>query len=531
MSQPNPPPGSDEPTVPLSGQTSPLAPNWQGAPTPPPPGQGRQIPPWNGGPAAAPPATPGRTSPVPTFRGQQPDETAIFIRRQHPLFLVLPLWPALLSALAFAALHLTHSGNTRFNAFVFLASGLLLAIFALFLLKWLVLDLVNWFFNIFVLTDRRVIDARGFFTPNRQEAQLDRIQQVQLEQNNVFEFILDIGDVQVFTAGSQGDLRFARVPHPREMVDQIREAERAYRTSGRAPAPPIEPEHPAVKAALDEMTKPVNVPTPPAADPRTYGGFLQRPARLHMLDDEVIVNYIHRHWFVLVWREVLPALVMAAAIVLGGVLAMALHSSMWLVGIGGLLIGMGYAGLVYLNYIDDIFILTTDRVVDIDRYLFFFFEGRKQADYTKVQDVRVNVNTLLARILNYGDIIVETAGRLPNIEMTSIPNPFAVQDLIFTRMNALKERELARAANRQRLENRRLIAGTMNQLLVAVPDVRRLTLLDAGEALRIVGLKLKVDAERPARGVPPGSVVTQMPGPAATALRDSEVYVVLSGRG
>ncbi|HEY7985061.1 MAG TPA: PASTA domain-containing protein, partial [Ktedonobacterales bacterium] len=158
-------------------------------------------------------------------------------------------------------------------------------------------------------------------------------------------------------------------------------------------------------------------------------------------------------------------------------------------------------------------------------------EGRKQADYTKVQDVRVNVSTLVARILNYGDIIVETAGRLPNIEMTSIPSPFAVQDLIFTRMNALKERDLARAANRQRLENRRLIAGTMNQILVAVPDVRRLTLLDAGEALRQVGLKLVVDSERPARGVPPGSVVTQMPGPKVTALRDSEVYVVLSGRG
>jgi hypothetical protein len=315
------------------------------------------------------------------------------------------------------------------------------------------------------------------------------------------------------------------------MVDQIRVAERAYRASGRAPAPPIEPEHPAVKAALDDMTKPVDIPAPTPADARTYGGFLHRPARLHVLDDEVIVNYIYRHWFVLVVREIPPALVIAGAIVLGGVLATVLHTMMWLIGVAGLMIGIGYAGLVYLNYIDDIFILTTDRVIDIDRYLFIFFEGRKQADYTKVQDVRVNVSTLVARILNYGDIIVETAGRLPNIEMTSIPSPFAVQDLIFTRMNALKERDLARAANRQRLENRRLIAGTMNQILVAVPDVRRLTLLDAGEALRQVGLKLVVDSERPARGVPPGSVVTQMPGPKVTALRDSEVYVVLSGRG
>jgi hypothetical protein len=531
MSQPTPPPGSNEPTAPLSGQTSPLGPNWQGAPPPPPSGQRRQIPAWNGGPEPAGRAQPGRTSAVPTFRGQQPDETTIFIKREHPLFLALALWPAVLSGVAFLALHLIHSSNARVNAFEYLASAMLIVIFVLAVLKWLVVDLINWYFNIFVLTDRRVIEAQGFFTPNRQEAQLDRIQQVQLEQANPFEFILDIGSVQVFTAGSQGDLRSSRVPHPGNMVDQIRLAEREYRAGGRAPAPPIEPENPAVKAALDELTKPVDIPMPTPAVGRTYGGFLRRPARLHVLDDEVIVNYIYRHWFVLVVREVPPALVTVLSIAFADVFASVLHSSIWVVGVAGMLVGLAYAVLVYLNYIDDIFILTTDRVIDIDRYLFVFFEGRKQADYTKVQDVQVNVNSLIARILNYGDIIVETAGRLPNIEMTRIPNPFAVQDLIFTRMNALKERDLTRAANRQRLENRRLIAGTMNQVLVAVPDVRRLTLLDAGEALRQAGLKLVVESERPARGVPPGSVVTQVPGPKATALRDSEVFVVLSGRG
>jgi uncharacterized membrane protein YdbT with pleckstrin-like domain len=467
---------------------------------------------------------------VPTFRGQQPDETTIFIRRQHPIFLLIPLWPALLCAILYGALHLVHSANPRFAAFEMLASTVLIVVGVLVVLKWLVVDLINWWYNIFVLSDRRVIEAQGFFTPNRQEAQLDRIQQVQLERSNIFEFLLDIGDVNVYTAGSQGDLRLMHVWHPDAMVDQIREAEAAFRASGRAPAPPIEPENPAVKAALDELTKPVDIPQPQAAEERTYGAFLRRPARLHTLDDEVIVNYIYRHWFMLVRREILPALVIIGSLAVADVLANLLGRPIWLVAVVGVFIGLAYAFLVYLNYIDDIFILTTDRVVDIDRFLFFFFEGRKQADYTKVQDVQVDVNSLLARVLNYGDIIVETAGSLPNIEMTSIPNPFAVQDLIFTRMNALKERDLARAANRQRLENRRLIAGTMNQVLITVPDVRRLTLLQAGEALKTAGLKLVVESERPARGVPPGSVVTQVPGPRATALRDSEVYVVLSGR-
>jgi uncharacterized membrane protein YdbT with pleckstrin-like domain len=532
MSPPTPPqpPSGDAPTTPLRGGTAPLGQSPPGQQPAAPPRRRRAIPPWTGGPQPAAPAQPSGTPSVPTFRGQQPGETTIFIRRKHPIFLVLPLWPAALALTLFLALHLVHSDNVRLNAFIFLVSALLAVIFVVFLLKWLVVDIINWYFNIYILTNRRVMDAEGFFTPNRKEASLDRIQQVQIEQNNLFEFLFNIGDIQVYTAGTFGDLTFNRVAGPRQLADQIRQAEMNYRSSGRAPAAPIEPENDAVKRALDVVAQPVDIPMPTPAAQRTYGGFFRRPANFHTLDNEVIVNYIYRHWFVLVRREVFPALVLIGSLLFAGTLALALHTELWVIGLLGLMIGLIYAGLVYLNYIDDVFILTTDRVIDIDRFIFFFFEGRKQADYSKVQDVRVNVRTLVGRILNFGDIVVETAGRLPNIEMSDIARPFAVQDLIFARMTALKEREAAMAANRQRQESRRVIAGTMNEVLVEVPDVRRLSLLEAGEALNAAGLKLVVDAERPMRGVPPGAVVTQMPGPRATALRESEVYVIVSGR-
>jgi uncharacterized membrane protein YdbT with pleckstrin-like domain len=292
----------------------------------------------------------------------------------------------------------------------------------------------------------------------------------------------------------------------------------------------VEPKLPAIKKVLDEMAKPVAMEAPPAVPLRTFGGFLRRPARLTFLPNEAVTNYIYRHWFVLLTRELVPIALLILSVAAAGVLAGLLHTIFWVVAMVGVLASLIYGALVYLNYADDVFILTTDRIVDIDRFLFVFFEGRKQADYSKVQDVRVNVRSLIGRILNFGDITVETAGRLPNIEMSDIPDPFTVQDLIFTRINAIKDRDTAAAANRQRREYRRMLAATFNELVVEVPEVRQLSFPEASEQIVGLGLRVKFDSERRVRGVPPGVVVAQMPSAQTMVLRDSEVRVVLSGR-
>ena len=465
-----------------------------------------------------------------TFRGQQPGEQAIFVARRHILFLLVGAWPAALPLIAIGLLLLSHTANARIAAGFFLLEVALGVIAAIFVLKWLAVDLVNWIFDIYILTDRRLMDAEGFINPRRKEAPLDRIQQVQVDRTNLFEYVFDYGDVVIVTAGTQGDLRFVGVPHPREKADQIREAERGYQAGARIASAPAEPRNPAVKRVLDEYAKPVVVPQQAGIPRRTFLGLLRRQSMVRFFDDEVIVAYIMRHWFILVSREALPAAITVVSVVAALVMALTLHVLIWPIALVGALGGIIFGALVYLNYVDDIFVLTSSRIIDIDRFLFVFFEGRKQAEYSKVQDVRVEVTSLLGRILGYGDITVETAGRLPNIEMSAIPNPFAVQDLIFSRINAVKERDAAAAANRQRQENRRVLAALMNEVLIEVPDVRRLPVVDAGERIAAAGLRIVVDSERRMPGWLPGLVVDQMPRAATTAVADSEVRVVLSGR-
>lgn len=522
MSQ-NPPPAGNAPTEPLRTSTTPLAPGQQ------PAAPRGQIPRWQGHAQHAPaygqrPARRHRRA----FSDQQPGERVYFVRRQHIVFLLIPLWPVALAAVALALLQLPHGPNARLDALFFLLRVGFWAMLVIGLLKWLAVDLIGWLYNIYILTDRRLVDSQGFFFPIRKEAPLDRIQQVQIDRNNVFEYLFGFGNVVIVTAGTHGDLTFDRISGPNELADQIRVAEQLYRR-GQHTAEPIEPEHPAIKRVLDQVAQPIAPPAPPGVPHRTFGGFLRRPAMIRFFDDEVVMDYIYRHPWVLIRNELIPAAIVAAGIA-AVVLLVALGSMVWMLGPFTILGGLLYGGLVYLNYADDVFILTTHRVIDIDRFVFIFFEGRKQADYSRVQDVRVTITSLLGRALNYGNILVETAGRLPNIEMTDIPNPFAVQDTIAARINAAKEREAIAAANRQRAENRRLIAATMNEVLVEVPNVDRLFMLEAAERLRRAGLRWSVEAERRTPGVPPGVVIAQIPSPGSTALVDSEVYVTLSGR-
>jgi membrane protein YdbS with pleckstrin-like domain len=520
---------NNAPTSPMPGGTSPLDRRQQWRQRATQNSQRGRLSRWQGRPAQGARGKRAARPKGPAFPGQQAGEGSVLVYRKHPIFLVLPAWPAALALAGLGILLALHTTSVRLQGLFFILGTLLGIVFAIFLLKWLAIDLVNWLFNLYVLTDRRLMQAEGFFTPIRREAPLDRIQQVQVDRSNIFEYLMDFGDIQIVTAGSQGTITFAGITHPLQVADKVRE----YQSTGGGSKPadaPIQPKHPAVQKVLDEMAKPVVVAPPAGVPRRTFGGFLRRPATLNYLPNEVVLNYIYRHWFVLVRREVLPAVVVFGSLALGAIIAAFLHSDLWLVALAGVLGGAIWGGLVYLNYADDVFILTTDRIIDIDRFVFIFFEGRKQAEYSRVQDVSVSVDSLLGRILNYGDIMVETAGRLPNIEMSDIPEPFMVQDLIFNRMNALRERDAAAAANRQRMESRRIIAATMNELLVEVPDVRRLTLLEATHRLQDAGLRLVIDSERRGRGQPPGVVMAQMPDPLATALADSEVRVVLSGR-
>lgn len=460
------------------------------------------------------------------YRWQMPNERVIWIRRRHWVYLLVPAWPLALSLVALGLLHLLGGALAAVAGLLQLLDlGLVLVL----LIRWAVVDLSDWIFRYYILTDQRVIASHGFFRPDRREAVLKSVVQVLVQRPNALLMSLNIGDVIVRVIGTSVDL--TGVGSPRDVGDSILMIqENPSGAPSPAPAPPRVPSQ-KIQTALDTLAVPVPLPTTPEPGPPPFFGLLQRKVPIKFIEGESVVEVVYRHWFVLV-RRLFPAVVLFVAGVAGG-MALGHYAGpragmlpMYLV-IGGLVVGLGWAVLIYLNFVDDIFVLTTHRVIDIDRLVFLLSEYSNDAPYARVQDIHVEVG-FLGNVLGYGTIVVETSGRKYPVKMTDVPHALQLMDRIFGLINAVKERESAVAINKQKKENYKWLATVLHEMLVFVPDVRGLSLLEAGARLRQLELKFAVQEERFAAGMRPGTVLDQIPSPGSTALPENEVRLILS---
>lgn len=89
----------------------------------------------------------------------------------------------------------------------------------------------------------------------------------------------------------------------------------------------------------------------------------------------------------------------------------------------------------YLNH----WVITTNRIVRIRQYGFFHREVSSFL-LTKVQDVSTTVDDILADLLGYGSVRVETAGDASrHFTMDGIADPTGMRDLIMSEIAALSK--------------------------------------------------------------------------------------------
>jgi len=81
-----------------------------------------------------------------------------------------------------------------------------------------------------------------------------------------------------------------------------------------------------------------------------------------------------------------------------------------------------YVFLSFLRWFYNVFIVTSQRVVDID-YSDIVIHNIALTNLTHVQDVNYTQSGFIPTFFNYGDLFIQTAGDERNFEALSVPKP------------------------------------------------------------------------------------------------------------
>lgn len=155
------------------------------------------------------------------FYSKDPEEDVVLLTRLHwiayvPDFLLVLLFlllPVLLSIIS-SAFSFPISPVLYIGLFMI---GVLVA------LNIFVTAILKWFYSVIVITDRRivVVTLQNAFYHSYSEAQLSNIEDVTHTTTGFWGNILDVGNLDIDTAGHEIDFRLKMVPKPRELQDII----------------------------------------------------------------------------------------------------------------------------------------------------------------------------------------------------------------------------------------------------------------------------------------------------------------------
>lgn len=499
------------------------------------------------------------------FSGQEVDEEVRIVVREHWWFLVQPALPFLGSL---ALLLLVVWGSVVLQAlgalwYVVYSVVIVLVIATGIWFVWK--DLVVWWLETYIVTNKRIIESSGLLHPKRKVTTLDKVQQVGVKTENFLGALLKFGTVHVYLTG--GDLLLKNVPNPKQVKDALTDVSDAVKAKKPKEVPIPVPQDPELAQMLEKLAKGKEVKPLEDADEkyykrdrdgkpikddrllgprRTFGGVLRIPAEIRYSSGEYTVKYVQRSTYVLIRNLIIPALIfivlLPIAVVtpsIGFVPGNLLEIWAFAMGIVelGLLIAMG---LIYINYVDDVYILTNKRIIDLERKLIFGFESRIEAEYKNIRDIRVEVSNVVERLLDVGNVYVETPGsQETDIVFEHVDHPFILTDEISAIREYKDKVDKAKKENDEKkmlnlwfgtvvtkLEEKNL---QLEEKSRQAPPLKGLDLLSAMVVAQEKGLEVVVIGEDvPTDDLPPGYVLQQSPPAGTLVSKGTKLEVLLS---
>jgi hypothetical protein len=487
------------------------------------------------------------------FRGRQQDEVVKAVIRKSKYFLIFPAIPFIASMFGLfvvGALYGIEPGGDPFWTLLEVILGILVVITGVYFLY---KDLALWWVETYIITNKRVLIWKGLLSPSREEFGIDKVVQVGVDQRGVLSLLLSYGNVHLYIVGGKEPV-LKRIPNPRnvrDLFEKVTDEHKRNKPPAMTPPPEIgNPDLLEVLAKLSDKEAPPTLPNPDEkyarfhqpgkvrGPLRTFGGPLRLPCSVTYNGDENTVKYIQRSKHVLIGKLLLPVLFVLVLIIcmlhftsIEGYFAIAL------------LIMFFVIAYMIIDYVDDVYILTTKRVIDIKRRFIFLDEEHLSIEYGQIKDIRVVVGNPLYLALGVGKVIVETPGNNPDLVMRVVDRPFIIQDMVYAVKGYKEKVDKIKSANDRKDELNKwfgtvLSSMEMNVLGKGVPNLQKLDLFTAADRAREFGMKvIPVGEDSSYPNIAPGLIVSQNPMPGTMVQVGSndpetrpQIHVVLSRR-
>lgn len=376
------------------------------------------------------------------------DETLYFIARKHRFFLLIYLTPPILILLVSVFFSIRQLLAFEFGSFTFW----LLAIFAILAFLRIVWLIIDWGNDYYVVTNQRVVwlEKTIAIYDSHQEAPLDTILTINRVCNPSLRMLIDYGTVIVKTY--TGSIRMKWSQSPDEMIFFIE----GFKARARAIARQYENQ--AMETVIQQRL--IGVPQEGQKPLRPEGKVqkkLDKKDFLSSLHNALKMRYeegdqitYRKHWFILIKKTFIPGVVNLALFCIAiytyvrGIFEGVPAILVWLL----IFLATGLWWLYhYVDWRNDVYVLTLDKVIDIERKP-LTREEKKEAmlgNILSLENARIGIFGL---VLNFGTVTLNVGTE--KLTFDYVFNPVQVQYEISDRMYAYRKRKEKQEAARER---------------------------------------------------------------------------------
>jgi len=382
-----------------------------------------------------------------------PEEYIHYITRRHPIFLWLRLVPLILILTLVAGILIGFYGMAPLTIFLMLLAGAVLI--AAGVGVWLYVD---WSNDYFIVTSKRVVyqERIVLLYDSRQESPIEQVQSTEMDRS-YFGQLIGYGDVRIRTF--TGLILFQSIRMPREVETIIQEQIKRTQSSLRKEE---------IRAIEDTIARRIGMLPMKPAQPKNAAEKPAQPSQFqHFLADLFHLRYefgdtiqYRTHWWILatrIWFQSFLILLNVAALIY-----LILETARGRLGPGfpvvAAFMGLCVLGLIiflwwlynYLDWHNDIYLITSEQVVDINRKP-LGKEERRAAPIRNILSVEYQRVGVIGLLLNFGTVFIRVGDALFTFD--NVFNPSEVQRELFHRiaMRTVRERQQQAESERQRM--------------------------------------------------------------------------------